>query len=420
MIAEYERAKILERSRRGKRHAAQVGTISVLGGAPYGYRYVSKHDGAGEARFEVVLEEARIVRQIFGWVGQDRCSIGEVCRRLNAAKEKTRTGKTVWDRKTVCDMLKNPAYKGYAAFGKTRVEPLRPRLRAQRGRSMQPKRAVSTHQVPPEEWMSIPVPALVNEALFEAVAEQLRENQQRARIGQRGARYLLQGLLVCGCCGYAYYGKALSPSARKGHPRNYAYYRCIGSDAYRFGGVRLCWNKQVRTDLVDEAVWNEVCLLLQDPTRLEQEYRQRLLTGEISPEISGLQASLGRLRQGIARLIDSYAEGMIEKAEFEPRITRMRERTRHIKEQIQHIQDQASMEQEIRLIMGKLEDFASQVKNGLEDANWLTRREIIRTLVKRVEIDQEHVKVIFRVGPTSPSTSPNHRPQSLQHCGGRM
>ncbi len=109
MIAEYERAKILERSRRGKRHAAQVGTMSVLGGAPYGYRYVSKHDGAGEARFEVVLEEARIVRQIFGWVGQDRCSIGEVCRRLNAAKEKTRTGKIVWDRKTVCDMLKNPA-----------------------------------------------------------------------------------------------------------------------------------------------------------------------------------------------------------------------------------------------------------------------------------------------------------------------
>ena len=105
--------------------------------------------------------------------------------------------------------------------------------------------------------MSIPVPALVDEALFEAVQAQLQENQQRARIGQRGARYLLQGLLVCACCGYAYYGKPISPSARKGNPRSYAYYRCIGSDAYRFGGVRLCWNKQLRTDLVDEAVWNE-------------------------------------------------------------------------------------------------------------------------------------------------------------------
>jgi site-specific DNA recombinase len=115
MIAEYERAKILERSRRGKRHAAQVGNVSVLSCAPYGYHYVSKWESAGEARFEIVLEEARVVRQIFEWVGRDRYSIGEVQRRLNAAKEQTRTGKTVWDRATIWGILKNPAYKGAAA-----------------------------------------------------------------------------------------------------------------------------------------------------------------------------------------------------------------------------------------------------------------------------------------------------------------
>ncbi len=419
MIAEYERAKILERSRRGKRHAAQGGKVSVLSGAPYGYHYVSKHDADGEARFDVVLEEARVVRQVFSWVGQDRCSIGEVRRRLNAAKEKTRTGKTVWDRATVWDMLKNPAYKGAAAFGKTSVEPLRPRLRAQRGRPMQPKRAVSTQDVPREKWMSIPVPALIDEALFEAVQEQLQENQQRARIGQRGARYLLQGLLVCACCGYAYYGKPISPSARKGNPRSYAYYRCIGSDAYRFGGVRLCWNKQLRTDLVDEAVWNEVCKLLEDPTRLEQEYHQRLLVKENSTELTGLETSLGRLRQGIARLIDSYAEGMIDKAEFEPRITRMRERIKQLENHVQQIQDEAGLEHELRLILGRLETFASKVKEGLTEADWLTRRELIRTLVKRVEVNQEQVNVIFRIGPTTPSTPADHYTQSLPHCGGR-
>lgn len=71
MIAEYERAKILERSRRGKRHGAQVGKVSVLGGAPYGYRYVTKQEGDGEAHFEVVWEEARVVRQVAG-VGRTR------------------------------------------------------------------------------------------------------------------------------------------------------------------------------------------------------------------------------------------------------------------------------------------------------------------------------------------------------------
>src|SRR3954447_14741332 len=314
MVAEYERAKILERSRRGKRHGAQVGRVSVLGGAPYGYRYVTKQEGAGEASFEVVWEEARVVRQVFEWVGRDRCSIGEVRRRLEAAKERTRSGKTVWDRATIGGMLHNPAYKGQAAFGKTVIEPLHPRLRAQRGRPLQPKHAYSHRDVPPEQWMSIPVPALVDTTLFDAVQEQLQENRQRARVPQRGAKYLLQGLIVCACCGYAYYGKAISPSGRKHHLRSYAYYHCIGSDAYRFGGVRICWNRQLRTDLVDEAVWEEVCRLLSHPERLELEYRRRLVAEQQTPdELSQIEARVSRLRQGITRLIDSYAEGLIDK-----------------------------------------------------------------------------------------------------------
>src|SRR5512134_4192519 len=101
MVAEYERAKILERSRRGKRHAAQTGHVAVLSGAPYGYRYISKQEGGGQARYEIILEEARVVRQIFDWVGQERASLQEVCRRLQQAGERTRTGKTTWDRTTV-------------------------------------------------------------------------------------------------------------------------------------------------------------------------------------------------------------------------------------------------------------------------------------------------------------------------------
>src|SRR5262249_34287657 len=108
----------MERSRRGKRHAARAGAVNVLAGAPYGYRYVSKHEGGGQARFEIVLEEARVVRQVFRWVGQERATIGEVCRRLTQAGERTRTGKTVWDRATVRDMLKTPAYQGEAAIGR--------------------------------------------------------------------------------------------------------------------------------------------------------------------------------------------------------------------------------------------------------------------------------------------------------------
>src|SRR5438477_850083 len=93
MIAEYERAKIIERHRRGKRHAARSGVVNVLSGAPYGYRYVAKYAGGGQARYELVPDEARLVRQVFDWVGRDRQTIGEVCRRLTQAGEVTGTGK---------------------------------------------------------------------------------------------------------------------------------------------------------------------------------------------------------------------------------------------------------------------------------------------------------------------------------------
>src|SRR3954462_10999780 len=124
MEAEYERAKILERSRRRKRHAARQGAVSVLSGAPYGYRYVGKREGGGVVRYEIMADEARIVRLIFEWIGCERVSIGEVCRRLLREGCPTRSGKSTWDRTTVWGLLKNPAYAGTAAFGKTRIGPM--------------------------------------------------------------------------------------------------------------------------------------------------------------------------------------------------------------------------------------------------------------------------------------------------------
>jgi len=123
--------------------------------------------------------------------------------------------------------------------------------------------------------------------LFAAVAEQLEENRRRQRQGKRGARYLLQGLLVCQGCGYAYYGKPVSLRSAKGKKRSYAYYRCTGTDAYRFGGQRVCHNKQVRTDLLEEAVWADVCALLKDPGRIEAEYERRLHNKDTDKGLKG-------------------------------------------------------------------------------------------------------------------------------------
>src|SRR5215211_6282252 len=78
MFAEYERTRIIERSRRGKRHLAQAGVVSVLSRAPYGYRYTGREAGNGMPRFEVAEDKAAVVRRIFRWVGEERVSLGVV------------------------------------------------------------------------------------------------------------------------------------------------------------------------------------------------------------------------------------------------------------------------------------------------------------------------------------------------------
>lgn len=401
MIAEYERAQMLERSRRGKRHKAQKGSVNVLSGAPFGYRYITVVEGGGEARYEVVEEQAEVVRKIFNFVGQKRLSIGDVKRHLEEEKIPSPKGKIWWDRTTIWGILKNPAYQGKAAFGKTRSGELRPRLREQRGQSQQPRKAYSTYDVSSEEWLSIPVPPIITEELFSVVQEQLEENRQRARQGKRGAKYLLQGLLVCECCGYSYYGKSISPSARKGKPRNYAYYRCIGSDAYRFGGQRLCFNKQVRTDQLEQIVWQEVCQLLEDPNRLVHEYQNRLEAAQNAPnhtDLDMLEKQMSKVRTGISRLIDGYAEGYLDKEEAEPRIRRFKQRLQVLEEQAQNIRTQEQKELDLQLVIGRMEEFSEKVKMGLEKLDWNGQRELIRTLVKRVEIGKEQINVVFRIG----------------------
>lgn len=198
------------------------------------------------------------------------------------------------------------------------------------------------------------MPALVDPALFAAVQEQLEENRRRARIPEKGSRFLLQGLLVCGHCGYAYHG--LINDARN------AYYRCSGSMSLpRYGGKRWCWNKELHLDQTDAAVWQEVCRLLDEPERLEQENRQRLQTPQQPSEHAELEAQRGKLRRGIARLIDSYAEGLIDKQEFEPRVRQIYERMQHLEGQLWHLQETAEIEDELRLILGRLETCGGNV-----------------------------------------------------------
>jgi len=396
MFSEYERAKIMERSRRGKRHAASRGSVNVLSNAPYGYRYISKREGGGVAAFEINDEHAVVVKQIFEWVGRDRISIGEVKRRLDAKEIQTPRGKTWWDRTTIWAILKNPAYKGSAAFGKTRTGPRRPQLRTPRGQVKMPRRTGSTYDTNVSEQISIAVPAIVSEELFSAVDEQLTQNRQRGQERKRGASYLLQGLLECESCGYAYYGKKVSRSSAKGKVR-YAYYRCVGTDAYRFGGKRVCQNKQIRTDKLDQAVWDDACELLRNPKLLRKEFERRLSAPESPSSEQSLKKQISTAQRSVNRLIDAYTDGVLTRKEFDPRIQRARRRLADVESQLVELQTETREQATLREALDCLDDFSTTVSSNLDDADWTTKREILRTLIARVVIEPTQIRVIYRI-----------------------
>jgi len=198
----------------------------------------------------------------------------------------------------------------------------------------------------------------------------------------------------------------------------YRQYRCIGTDGYRFGGTALCSNRSVRADHLEQAVWERVCALLEAPDKLADEYRRRLHEAGNSTVRADELAQLGQqtaaLQRGIGRLIDSYAAGVIDRSEFEPRVAGLRSRVAQLQDQQRTAAEAAEAERELTLIMGQLEDFAAKVRHSLHDLDWISTREIIRTLVRRIEIDRDHVEVVFRVPPPAGNSPPRPNPAADQ------
>ena len=399
IVAEYERAKIMERSRRGKKHAAQSGSVNVMSGAPFGYRYVSVREGDGQARFEPVAEQARVIQRIFSWIGRDRCSLAEVCRRLHKAGTPTATGMRIWSREAVWHVLQNPAYMGQAAYGKTHMMPRgkKSRLRAARGHPTQPRRSNAPKPTDPKEWVFVTVPALVDETLFRAAHAQLEENRSRARQGRRRPGYLLQGLSCCAKCRYAYYGKTLRQLGAGRQMRDFLYYRCSGSDGYRFGGERICSNAQIQGNILETVVWAEISVFLMDPQRVELGHDYRNKNGALLDNLETLRSQKAKLEHAVERLIDSFADGLIEKDQFASRMARTKSRIADLDTKIKAYAGDLDQREHLRLATNRLRELAATVGPELGSADWQRRREIIRTVVRRIDIDTDVIKIVFRV-----------------------
>jgi len=399
MIAEYERAQILERSRRGKRHRARQGQVSVLSGAPYGYRYVRKTEETA-AYYEVLEEEASVVRLVYQRYTVKHLSIGAIARLLNKRGVPTRKRVSRWCRSTVWAILRNPAYKGTACFGKTEIHPRQRVTRPLRMRGGIANRNSANHERPKKDWIEIPVPAIVPEETFALAQEQLAAN--KAHAPRRTIEpSLCQGMISCSKCGYALYRTSTRTSARKIH-----YYRCLGSDGWRYLNGAICDNPPIREDMLDHIVWNEIINLVENPHLIDEELNRRLDAAQkASPtqrRQQSLQGDLTRTRKSMERLMTAYQEDLLSLDELRSRMPDLRQRERAMQAELQSIANNAQDRAAYLRLAETLSAFLARLRSSAKILDIKERQRIVRLLVKEVIVGADAIIIRHSVPVTSP------------------
>lgn len=401
MIAEYERAQIVERTRRGKAHRARNGTVNVLSGAPYGYRYVRRGESA-DARYEIVEEEAVAVREVFRRYTENQASIAELTRWLSAQGVLTRTGKQRWDRSTVWAMLRNPAYAGRAAYLKTgRIDgtPAINRTARLQGRSV--SRHAPTRPRSREDWIEIAVPAIVSEETFALATRRLEDNRRFASRNTKEPS-LLMGLVSCQSCGYAYY----RTSTRTKKKRKLYYYRCLGSDDYRYEHGRICDNKPVRADYLDDLVWGQVTALLADPSLVQAELDRRLeelrIANPATAERSRFELELARSTKSIERLVVAYQEELLTLDELRERMPELRAKEASLSAALASLDAQLLDRETYLALAENLEGFLTRMRDTSEAATVEDRQKVLRSVIKEVLVGPERVVIRHSISAHRP------------------
>jgi site-specific DNA recombinase len=290
-----------------------------------------------------------------------------------------------------------------------------------------------------QDWLEIPVPALVAEDTWQRVQRRLADNKRYATRNSINPS-LLQGICACSGCGYAYYRTSTRTTNKKIY-----YYRCLGSDDYRYQHGRICTNKPVRADYLDTVVWNHITALLADPALIRSEINKRLeqarTVDPATAQRQRLDAGLAKATTAITRLIGAYQEELISLDELRTRMPELRARQSSLHHQIDALDSQLADREVYLKLADNLEDFLTGLRGKTATATVAERQRVLRLLVKDVLVGPDKITIRHSIPvrhnassgtDDSPETDPEGEippdcqlrwrspvPADLQHCHDR-
>jgi site-specific DNA recombinase len=411
VIAEYERAKIAERYRRGKLYRARAGEIPFWK-TSYAHRRVVPDDG-GPARIEIVEPEAEIVREIFRDYVQGNSSVRQIALDLHERGVPSPTGKPIWGTSTIGRLLHNEAYVGTVYYNRRESLP----GNGPRGAR---NRKTRHRERPREEWIAIPVPAIIDRDTFDRVKQIGHDNSKWNPRGAEWGAWLLRGLVECGHC-------HVGCNCHKMRGRNgtvHRYYYCRNHDLLRAGSEdQRCPERNIRANELDEYVFAQVRQALLDPRALIAG-EHAVITGAPIDENELIANQITRITNTIAaaelersRLLDAYQAGLLELDELTRRTSTVTTRREQLlAEKNALIERTAELSTENRLRRG-LASFAERVAASLDELDPDARQRLMRLVVEKVRVTGWRVEIHLKIpladdGPDNddPPSDPTSKP----------
>ena len=381
--------KIKERFRLGKLRKAKEGHIIVTSPL-YGYTFVPKKGKPGDIDFQhgyylINEEEAKIVKQIFSWVANDAMTIKGVVKKLQDLGIPPRKSKRgVWNTSTLSSILKNRTYIGTAHYGASfAVVPERP-INVRRYKK---NRKTSRRMKPQSEWINIPTPKIIEEAVFDKVAQQIKYNRRSAPKNAK-CPYLLSGKLWCTC------GRRLSGSGNTN--TNQRYYRCTNR-ILSFPLPPTCSEKAINAIVCDNVIWEAISKLMSSPELLMSQLKgwleeEKKVIQFDAPNIDTLEKELVKLKAQEVRFNHAYGNGLFTLETLAQYLTPIRDKIGLLEKEIAK-QDETKLPTTSDLTEEEVVAFANTSLEVLKNLSFDEKKAIITNTIERIEKSKEQLVI---------------------------
>lgn len=379
-VSELERAKIIERSTRGKRERARRGQI-FCGLNIYGYRYVKRTDEK-PGHFVIDEKEAETVRFLFDTYANQEISLTGLIKVLEGKEIKTKKGNRRWARSSIKKILSNSTYYGLRYYNQsTRFEAYSQEVR---------REIMKYTQKDKSEWIAVKVPAIVNKDIFDKVQKKMKKHYMHTR--KDGKKYLLSGLLKCGICGHSYIGYT--------HTCKKSYYTC---NQRRKNFTHLpevvtqkCDNPMISSEFIEGIVWNTIDEKILNPAVLEQ-YIEDLKDSakgrseKLKKEIKNIDSKIKEIDYKKERVLDLYADGSFSREKLDSKAGELENEEAEYQKKKIELYGSVAMIDKRKFIKKDIRDFCQLAKSRLDKFDFKQKKHFLLCLFSDIMLRETEI-----------------------------